>query len=35
MKKKLSYFILFLLLNFGALALGSFLMGGSPMEKIW
>jgi translocator protein len=35
MKKKLSYFILFLLLNFGALALGSILMGGSPMENTW
>lgn len=27
--------IVFLILNFGALALGSFLMGGSPAENEW
>lgn len=27
--------IIFLILNFGALALGSFLMGGSPAENEW
>jgi len=34
MNKVLTFF-LFLLLNFGALALGSFLMGSSPMENDW
>lgn len=28
-------FIIFLILNFGALALGAFLMGGSPAENEW
>jgi len=35
MKKKLGFLLLFLLLNFGALGLGSFLMGGNPAENEW
>jgi tryptophan-rich sensory protein len=33
--KQLVKIIVFLVLNFGALALGSFLMGGSPAENTW
>lgn len=35
MKKKLGFVFLFLLLNFGALGLGSILMGGSPASNEW
>lgn len=33
--KQLLKIILFLVLNFGALALGSYLMGGSPASNTW
>ena len=33
--KQLLKIIVFLVLNFGALALGSYLMGGSPAENTW
>ena len=33
--KKLAFFLLYLTLNFGALAVGSFLMGSSPNENTW
>ena len=35
MKKKIGLIFLFLTLNFGALGLGSFLMGGSPVANEW
>jgi tryptophan-rich sensory protein len=33
--KKLAVFILFLVVNFGALAIGGALMGSSPAENTW
>ena len=33
--KQLAKIIIFIVLNFGALALGSYLMGGSPAENTW
>ncbi len=33
--KKLVHFFLYLILNFGALAIGGFLMGSSPNENAW